>query len=168
MMARQPSQQMIDALPISLRDRPVAQKIAQACGWRIAVPLLQARARRRLSRLQPGAATIVTVNWNSWPHLDVLIDVVRRRSPGGTRIIAVANGSRDESRARLDERPDVKALKLPLNLGHELAMDLGVLQVETEFVVALDVDAFPLHEDWLERLLAPLSEGAQVSGARLN
>jgi glycosyltransferase involved in cell wall biosynthesis len=168
MMARQLSQHMIEALPIPLRDRPAAQKIAQAFGWWVAVPLLRARARRRLPRLEPGAATIVTVNWSSWQHCEVLIDVVRRRSPAGTRIIAVDNGSEDESRARLAERPDVRAVQLPLNLGHELAMDVGVLQVETEFVVALDVDAFPLHDDWLERLLAPLDEGAQVSGARLN
>lgn len=111
---------------------------------------------------------MVTVNWNSWPYLEVLIDVVRRRSPANVRIIAVDNGSEDESRQRIGERPEVDGLLLPANVGHELAMDLGVLLAETEFVVALDVDAFPLHDDWLERLLSPLSEGAQVSGARLN
>jgi glycosyltransferase involved in cell wall biosynthesis len=140
----------------------------QFLGWRVAVPLLRARARRRLSRLEPGATTVVTVNWNSWPHLEVLIDVVRRRSPASTRIIAVDNGSRDGSRRRIRERAGVKRLLLPMNVGHELAMDLGVLLADTEYVVALDVDAFPLHEDWLDRLLGPLSEGAQVSGARLN
>ncbi|MGN6258169.1 MAG: glycosyltransferase family 2 protein [Solirubrobacterales bacterium] len=140
----------------------------QTLGWHVAVPLLRTRARRRLGRLEPGATTVVTVNWNSWEHLEVLIEVVQRRSPANTRIVVVDNGSEDESRARLGERPDVTAIKLPLNLGHELAMDVGVLLAETEFVVALDVDAFPLHDDWLERLLAPLSEGAQVSGARLN
>jgi glycosyltransferase involved in cell wall biosynthesis len=140
----------------------------QLLGWRVGVPLLRARARRRLARLEPGAATVVTVNWNSWPHLEVLIDVVRRRSPANTRIIAVDNGSKDGSRRRLRERANVKGLLLPLNAGHELAMDLGVLLADTEFVVALDVDAFPLHDDWLDRLLGPLSEGAQVSGARLN
>jgi glycosyltransferase involved in cell wall biosynthesis len=145
-----------------------ATKVAQIVGWRALVPALRARSRRRLGRLRPGAATVVTVNWNSWDHLEVLIDVVRRRSPAGTRIIAVDNGSEDGSRERIAARPGVDGLLLPANVGHELAMDLGVLLAETEFVVALDVDAFPLHEDWLERLLAPLSEGAQVSGARLN
>jgi len=142
--------------------------LARALGWRLVVPLLRARARRRLDRLEPGTATVVTVNWNSWEQLRVLIEVVERRSPPGTRIVVVDNGSRDESRERLAAMPAVRAVKLPLNLGHELAMDIGVLLVETEFAVALDVDAFPLHEDWLQRLLTPLSEGAQVSGARLN
>lgn len=142
--------------------------VAQGLGWRIGIPLLRARERRRLARLEPGAATVVTVNWNSWEHLKVLIDVVQRRSPASTRIVVVDNGSKDESRARLAEHPEVKTVKLPLNLGHELAMDTGVLLAETEFVVALDVDAFPLHDDWLAELLAPLDEGAMVSGARLN
>jgi glycosyltransferase involved in cell wall biosynthesis len=156
----------VNHIPVS--SRPALKRLAQIAGWRLAVPALRARARGRLERLQPGAATIVTVNWNSWPHLEVLIDVVRRRSPAGTRIVAVDNGSIDGSRERIRERDDVEGLLLPVNVGHELAMDLGVLSCETEFVVALDVDAFPLHEDWLQRLLAPLDEGAQVSGARLN
>lgn len=153
-------------IPVS--DRPAARKAAQIAGWRLAVPALRARARRRLDGLEPGAATVVTVNWNSWPHLEVLIDVVRRRSPAGTRITAVDNGSVDGSRQRIAAAEGVDGLLLPVNVGHELAMDLGVLLAGTEYVVALDVDAFPLHDDWLDRLLAPLSEGAQVSGARLN
>lgn len=147
---------------------PAATKLAQIVGWRLLVPALRARSRRRLGRLQPQAATVVTVNWNSWAHLKVLIDVVQRRSPDGTRIIAVDNGSEDGSREQIAASPGVDGLLLPTNAGHELAMDLGVLLAETEYVVALDVDAFPLHDDWLDRLLGPLSEGAQVSGARLN
>ena len=68
-------------------------RLARGLGWWIVVPVLRARARRRLGRLQPGAATVVTVNWNSWEHLEVLIEVVRRRSPASTRILVVDNGS---------------------------------------------------------------------------
>lgn len=159
---------MVDLGKLPVSNTRAARKLAQILGWRALVPALRARARRRLDRLVPGQATVVTVNWNSWSHLEVLIDVVRRRSPASTRIIAVDNGSEDGSRQRIRERSGVDGLLLPANVGHELAMDLGVLLAETEFVVALDVDAFPLRDDWLDRLLAPLSEGAQVSGARLN
>src|SRR5690348_538472 len=78
-----------------------ATKLSQIVGWRLLVPALRARSRRRLGRLEPGATTVVTVNWNSWNHLEVLIDVVRRRSPAGTQIIAVDNGSVDGSRERI-------------------------------------------------------------------
>ena len=147
---------------------PRLRRVGQLSGWHLALPLLRLRARRRIDSLQPGAATVVTVNWNSWEHLEVLIELVRRRSPQSTRILVVDNGSEDGSRERLRRLPGVSSLRLPVNLGHELALDLGVLLCRTEFAVALDVDAFPLRDDWLERLLAPLGEGAQISGARLN
>jgi glycosyltransferase involved in cell wall biosynthesis len=132
------------------------------------LPVLRARARRRVGSLRPGAATVVTVNWNSWEHLAVLIDLVTRRSPPGTEILVVDNGSSDVSRERLRETESVRHALLPVNMGHDFALDLGVLLCDTEYVVTLDVDAFPLHERWLEELLAPLAEGAQVAGARLN
>jgi glycosyltransferase involved in cell wall biosynthesis len=157
---------VLGKIPVS--ERPAARKAGQIVGWRLAVPLLRARARRRLDRLEPGATTIVTVNWNSWPFLEVLLDLVAHRSPPGTRVIVVDNGSVDGSRERIAARPTVDGLLLPANVGHELAMDLGVLSARTEFVVALDVDAFPLADGWLDRLLAPLDQGAQISGARLN
>ena len=80
----------------------------------------------------------------------------------------VDNGSRDESRPRLREHPEIHSVMLPGNLSHELALDIGVLLCATEYVVTMDVDAFPLHDRWLEELLAPLDAGAEVSGARLN
>jgi glycosyltransferase involved in cell wall biosynthesis len=136
--------------------------------WRTLVPALRLRARRRLARLEPGRVTVVTVNWNSAPYLEVLLRLVRRRSPPEVRLLVVDNGSRDRSSDVLAAHPDVRAVRLPFNVGHELALDVGFLLAETEFVVALDVDAFPLHESWLDVLLPPLESGKEVSGARLN
>lgn len=151
-----------------LKSLPGTQWLARGIGWRAAVPLLRARAQRRLGSLRPGTATIVTVNWNSWEHCAVLIELVRRRSPAGTEILVVDNASEDGSREKLRAHEGVRHLLLPVNMGHDLAMDLGVLLCETEYVVALDIDAFPLHDRWLDDLLGPLDAGAQVSGARLN
>src|SRR5215211_4845434 len=138
-----------------LRSLPGAQWLARGIGWRAAVPLRRARAEGRRGALRPGAATIVTVNWNSWEHCAVLIDLVARRSPAGTEILVIDNASEDDSRSQLRAREDIRHLLLPLNLGHDLAMDLGVLLCGTEYVVALDVDAFPLHDRWLDELLGP-------------
>jgi glycosyltransferase involved in cell wall biosynthesis len=144
------------------------QDIPRTFGWEVVLPMLRQRARRRLRSLQPGGVTVVTVNWNSFNHLSVLIDTVTRRSPPGTRILVVDNGSRDGSVKRLAALSGVTAVQLPINMGHDFALDVGVLLCSTEYVVALDVDAFPLHERWLEELLAPLQSGAHVSGARLS
>jgi glycosyltransferase involved in cell wall biosynthesis len=134
----------------------------------VVLPALRLRARRHLGRLVPGAATIVTVNWNSAEHLEVLLRLVRRRSPAGTRILVVDNASNDGTRELLASQPGVRSLRLPVNVGHDLALDIGFLLVETQYAVALDVDAFPVHERWLDELLAPLAGGAEVAGARLN
>lgn len=156
------------ARQIRMTTSPRLRRIAQMLGWHVARPLLRARAHRRAGALRPGGVTVVTVNWNSWDHLAVLIEVVMRRSPPDTEILVIDNGSVDESRDRLSAYPEVSAVMLPANLGHDLALDLGVLLSDSEYVVALDVDAFPLHDRWLEELLAPLDAGARISGARLN
>jgi glycosyltransferase involved in cell wall biosynthesis len=148
--------------------RPRIERTARSLVWTAGVPLLRARARRRLAGLAPGRATVVTVNWDSWAYLAVLVDTVLRRSPPATEILVVDNASCDGSRARLAADERLTAVLLPVNLGHDLALDIGVLRCRTEFVVTLDVDAFPLHEHWLEALLEPLRRGAQVSGGRLN
>ena len=134
----------------------------------LVVPILRIRARHRLGRLLPGEITVVTASWNSRPYLDVLLRLVRRRSPAGVRILVVDNGSRDGSRELLVGRTNTSVVKLPFNVGHDLSLEIGFLLVETEYAVALDVDAFPLNEGWLEPLLAPLSCGKEISGARLN
>lgn len=129
--------------------------------------LLRLRTKRHLARgLRPGV-TVVIVNWNTLPFLRVGIDAVRRLSPADTRVLVVDNRSHDGSRAFLSVQKGLHRILLPTNVGHELALDIGFLAATTEFVVSLDVDAFPVAPDWLERLLAPLDQGYVVSGAHL-
>ena len=135
---------------------------------KVVVPAVRQCARRRLDRLQPGQATVVTVSWNSRPYLEVFLRTVPRRSPADLAVLVIDNGSRDGSRQLLERSPHVRAVRLPVNIGHELALDLAFLLVETEYVVSLDVDAFPIRDDWLERVVAPLTKGSVISGARLN
>jgi glycosyltransferase involved in cell wall biosynthesis len=157
---------LVGRVPTTTRPRIVAA--ARTIGWRVVLPLLRWRARRRERELRPGKITVLTVNWNSREQLDVLIETVARLSPPGTEVLVVDNASRDGSRERLAADRRIDAILLPVNVGHDLALDLGVLSCDTEYVVALDVDAFPLHDRWLQQLLAPLKAGARVSGARLN
>ncbi len=136
--------------------------------WATLIPVLRGRARRRLRSLTPGRATIVTVNWNSARYLAVLLRLVAQRSPGGTEIIVVDNASSDDTRAVVARHAGVRLVRFPVNVGHEIALDTGFLLARPEYVVALDVDAFPLHDRWLDELTAALQGGAEVAGARLN
>ncbi|MGY1831671.1 glycosyltransferase family 2 protein [Geodermatophilus sp. SYSU D01180] len=151
-----------------LATHPLVGRAPWLIGWRLLVPLLRRLSRMRLGSLEPGAVTVITVNWNGAPYLRVLLDVVRSRSPSDVRIVVVDNGSTDDSRELLRERRDVRRWLLPVNLGHDLALDLAVLTCRTEYFITLDVDAFPLTTGWIDRLLVPLANGtAEISGARL-
>ena len=120
-------------------------------------------ARRR--SLRPGV-TVITANFNTLDYLKACVAGVRRHSPPDVSFLVVDNASRDGSRRWAADRPDVRMLRLPLNIGHGQALDVGVLWAcRTEQFVVLDVDAFPISDDWLPRLLEPLSNGAEVAGA---
>jgi hypothetical protein len=152
----------------SLHPRALGTDVLRGVLWATLIPVLRLRARRRLRSLTPGRATIVTVNWNSARYLTVLLDLVAARSPAGTRVIVVDNASGDDTRTVVARRPEARLVRFPANVGHEIALDTGVLLARTEYVVALDVDAFPLHDRWLDELIAALESGAEVAGARLN
>ena len=128
-------------------------------------------ARVRRSRApksyRPGC-TVVTVNWNSLSFLRLMIEAVRATSPLDTEIIVFDNGSSDGSLEYLRSRSDVRVMRSPINLGHGVALDLAVSVVDTEFLAVLDVDAFPVSNNWLPESLEALDAGAQVAGARMH
>src|SRR6478672_4924516 len=101
-----------------LRQRAGPRSIMRATLWGTAIPLLRRRARGRLASLHPGEVTVVTVNWNSSPFLGVLLELVRARSPAGTRILVVDNASSDGTRELLAAHPDVRSVRIPTNVGH--------------------------------------------------
>ena len=106
------------------------------------------------------------VNWNSVDLLRVTIKAIRHFTPG-LEVVVVDNASSDGSRAWMREF-GVGCLRLPANVGHELALDIGFLRVRTEYAVALDVDAFPISRGWLDRLLDPVRAcSADVSGVHV-
>jgi len=111
---------------------------------------------------------VVTVNWNSLSFLRLTIDAIRATSPADTEIIVFDNGSSDGSLEYLQSRSDVRTMRSPINLGHGVALDVVIAAVDTEFLVVLDVDAFPISDRWLPESIAALEAGAQVAGARMH
>jgi len=118
---------------------------------------------RALGPLSDGV-TVVIVNWDSLAYLKVSVEAVRRLSPTSTRIIVVDNDSSDGSIAWLASE-HVRAVKLPKNVGHGSAMDIGFLSARTRYVIALDVDAFPIDPSWIDDLTGRLKDGVHVAGA---
>lgn len=120
------------------------------------------RAGARVRRFVPGV-TVVTVNHNSLPFVQVLVGAVRRFAPEA-RLLVVDNASTDGSVEWLATE-GINVVRLGQNVGHGPALDLGFLRVRTDVAVALDVDAFPISPEWLPTLLGMLDDGADVVGA---
>lgn len=129
--------------------------------------LYAAASRRRPHRYRPGV-TVVTVNWNSLPFLRRSLSAVTAMSPDDTELLVVDNGSSDGSAAWAAARDDVRLIRLPINVGHGVALDIAITRIDTEFVAVLDVDAFPVSDRWLADSLEALESGAQIAGARMH
>jgi len=112
--------------------------------------------------------TIVTVNWNTLHFLETLVDAVHARTTTRHHLIVIDNASTDGSREFLRSRPDIESVLLPVNIGHGRALDIGCARARTPHIALLDVDAFPITSDWLDRSFNQLDSGFKVSGAHLS
>lgn len=123
------------------------------------------RAANRLRPDRPGA-TVITVTWDSLDYLAVALHAVHRFSPDA-HVLVVDNASTDGTSAFLRAAPGARSVRLPVNIGHGPAMDIGFLLARTELLIALDVDAFPLSHGWVDELAAPLRAGRTVAGVHM-
>jgi hypothetical protein len=129
---------------------------------RRAVAIVRRRHRRVVER--PGV-TVVTVTWNSLDYLRGCLAGVRKYTEQPIDILVIDNHSTDGTTEFLATQADARAVRLPLNVGHGLGLDLAFALAQTEFVVVLDVDAFPISNEWLATVLEPLEAGSVVAGA---
>lgn len=119
--------------------------------------LLHAYGRRR--RIRRVGVTVVIVNWNTVDVLRVSLGAVRRFSPPETEVIVIDNGSDDGSWEWLKSRPfGCRAVRLPVNIGHGKALDVGVALASNSTIVTLDSDAFPYRTNWLDVLTEHLAD----------
>ncbi|MDC1390551.1 glycosyltransferase [Acidimicrobiales bacterium] len=127
---------------------------------------LQRRTAGKQSE-RPGV-TVATVTWNSLPYLKVLIEAVHQFSDPTVELLVIDNHSTDGTKEFLEAQSEVRSVMLPMNIGHGLGLDIAMIQAKTEHVIALDVDAFPIVDTWLDSVLGPLSNGATVAGAHFH
>ena len=148
-----------------LRGLGVLRKPAN---WAFGVGLeaVRRQAIQSLAADLAGSVTVVTINWNTLDYLKVLVEMVRRHSPG-VPLLVVDNHSVDGSRRWLAEQ-HVRTIRMPRNVGHHKGLDVAFTLARSEYVIALDVDAFPVADDWTERVINPLREGAKLSGASID
>jgi hypothetical protein len=149
---------------LSFRRREALHRaLVQAEGLDLVQTFLRGRRARRRRDPQPGAVTVVIASWNSNQFLETTLAAVNHFSDRPTTVIVVDNHS-DASPLPVARRYGAQLIRLPFNLRHSFALDVGFLSARTEYVMALDVDAFPYSRDWMPTFLKPLTCGYGVVG----
>lgn len=101
----------------------------------------------------PARVTVVIPNWNGERFLGLCLNSLRNQSFEDFETIVVDNGSEDGSLEFVAENfPEVKIVDLGENRGFAAAVNAGVEDSETEYVVLLNNDT-EQDPSWLEALV---------------
>lgn len=109
--------------------------------------------------------TIIIPNWNTRRWLPDCLDSLRAQTFRDFRVILVDNGSADDSVAFVQQNyPEVDIICFAENHGFTVAVNAGVKQSASEYVVLLNPDTLA-RPDWLACLVAQIERSpAMVAG----
>ncbi len=106
--------------------------------------------------------TVIIVNWNSGKHLKQCLKDLCRQDLMPNRIHVVDNGSTDGSIEAVEGMFNVEVHKLGTNIGFAGGNNHALEQIDTEFAVLLNPDAFP-EPSWLRKLVAAAQAHPEVA-----
>ncbi len=97
--------------------------------------------------------SVVVLNWNGRPHLEVCLRSLRRQQTEDVEVILVDNGSRDDSVAFVKERfPEVLIMENRSNLGFCAGNNVGIRAARGDFIALLNNDT-EVSPHWLKSFL---------------
>jgi len=101
-----------------------------------------------------GSITVVVVNWNAGQQLHSCINSIAKHAHGLVKTtIVVDNGSTDGSDALIESLPNVKLIRVGVNLGFAKACNLGAQLANSDFLLFLNPDA-ALYSDTLPKVIS--------------
>jgi hypothetical protein len=106
-----------------------------------------------------------------YPWVDLCLRQIERHSRGSSyEVLVFDNSWLPEHRTILESHPRVRRFEprqAGRNVRHGPALDRLVRRVhpDTEFVVTLDTDSFPIRDGWIENLTGRLTGDVLVAGA---
>jgi glycosyltransferase involved in cell wall biosynthesis/polysaccharide pyruvyl transferase WcaK-like protein len=112
--------------------------------------------------------TICTVHRDTPEWLEVALRRLAVHTSPRPRILVVDNGSGAEAAGKIASLCRVckaEVLRLPEPVAHGAALDAAVAKVTTPWVLAIDSDAFPIRDGWLDAMLAEAGPNTVVIGA---
>jgi GT2 family glycosyltransferase len=112
--------------------------------------------------------SFVLLNWNSGPYLDRCLHSLERQTSTAWELIAVDNGSSNESlellRARRDSGLIGELVEIPSNRGYAAGMNAGIARARGDVIVPLNSDVF-LATDFVAVVQAAVERDTQPPGA---
>jgi len=106
----------------------------------------------------PLFCSIVIRAFNEEKHLGRLLDGILQQSIRDYEIILIDSGSSDGT-IDLARRYPVKVIHIrPEDFSFGRSLNLGISAARGEYIVIASGHVYPVYPDWLERLLAPLTD----------
>lgn len=108
----------------------------------------------------PRSCAVLVPHWESWQFLEPCVDAItRQRTPGVADRVYVlddfsTDGSYEKAMEAYSGRDDVRVLRIDRPNRATVAdvgmlLDIGLREVEEQYVATIDADLFPLSTDWL-------------------
>jgi GT2 family glycosyltransferase len=109
--------------------------------------------------------SVVIPNWNGRHLLAACLDSLKAQTLIGFELIVVDNGSTDGSAEWLaSERPEVRVIRLPENLGFSGGCNVGIRAARGELVALLNNDT-EVDPRWLEALCQAMDRDPRIGAA---
>jgi GT2 family glycosyltransferase len=106
--------------------------------------------------------SIIIVNLNGERYLEHCLSTVLAQTHSNFEVVLVDNGSTDGSAALVRERfPSVRVIETGQNLGLPGAINIGIQDTESDYVVTLNNDTW-VEPNWLEALVEVMEQDTQV------
>jgi GT2 family glycosyltransferase len=115
-------------------------------------------------------ATLIVLAWNRWDLTKRCLDTLKKTDLTGAEVLAVDNGSTDETPRELEAYTWLRVLRNPSNLGFVRGNNAGIAAADPESdIVLLNNDVEFPQRDWLQRLrsCAHSRADAGIAGCRL-
>ena len=104
--------------------------------------------------------SIIVPTWNSYAHIGIFLDHLKKQTTSNFEVLLVDNGSDDYIKGIIHEKwpsINIREIVLKENKGFAVACNLGTQTAKGEWLAFLNADAFP-ESDWLENFMATQKE----------
>ena len=105
-----------------------------------------------------ACCSVVIRGYNEGQHIGRLLSGIVHQTVSDVEIILVDSGSTDATLSIAARYPVKTVFIQPEEFSFGRALNLGCQAASNEFIVIASAHVYPVHQDWLERLLAPFAD----------